>query len=43
VRLHDDRKGSRANQSIAVALKLIYRKARCMEWTCILKDEVPVS
>ena len=34
-----DRKGSRADQSIAVALKLIYRKARCMDRAHVLSDE----
>ena len=42
VRLHDDRRGSRADQLLAVALKLIYRKARCMDRAPVLGDEVSI-
>jgi hypothetical protein len=42
-RLHDDRRGSHVDQLLAVALKLIDRKARCMECACVLKDEVSIS
>ena len=42
MRLHDDRRGPFADQLLALALKLIYRKARCMESACVLKDEVSI-
>jgi hypothetical protein len=28
---------------MSMALKLIYRKARCVDCTCVLKDQVSIS